>query len=141
MFELDPKFLYWSGIIAVLVFFITLAVVPWVLVRIPHDYFATRKRPALWKISHHPPAAQVAILILKNGIGALFFLLGMAMLLLPGPGVLMIMLGIALMNFPGKFQLERWVISRGPTLELINRFRVKRGRAPLILDVKNKHPE
>jgi len=133
MAEWDPVFLYWLGVFSLLTFFATLAIVPWVLLRIPSDYFAKRKRPALRNIIHNFSVVQLILFVAKNVIGVFFVLLGFAMLLLPGQGILMIMLGIALMNFPGKFRLERWLVSQGRTLELINRFRVKHGRIPLVL--------
>jgi Putative transmembrane protein (PGPGW) len=74
----------------------------------------------------------------KNLIGGVFVLAGIVMLVLPGQGVLTIMLGIALMNFPGKFQLERWIVSRGPTLWFINRLRRRRGRPALVLEGERK---
>ena len=133
MTEWDPAFLYWLGVFSVVTFFTTLAIVPWLLLRIPSDYFATRKRPALRSIIQNFSLIQLLLFVLKNVVGVFFVLLGFAMLILPGQGLLTIMLGIALMNFPGKFQLERWLISRGQTLAWINRFRHKRGREPLRL--------
>jgi hypothetical protein len=56
------------------------------------------------------------------------------MLVLPGQGLLTIILGITLMNFPGKYRLERWLVSRGSTLKLINYLRRRRGKPALVLD-------
>jgi hypothetical protein len=42
-----------------------------------------------------------------------------------------------LMNFPGKYRFERWLISRGPLLKIVNRFRQKHGREGFIRSSSN----
>ncbi|MBN2034224.1 MAG: hypothetical protein JW836_13190 [Deltaproteobacteria bacterium] len=128
----------WIAGASLVTFVAVLAIVPWVVVRIPADYFAGRRRPEKKKLRHHSPVTRLLLLIVKNLIGGVFVLAGIVMLVLPGQGVLTIMLGIALMNFPGKFQLERWIVSRGPTLYFINRLRRRRGRPALVLEGEPK---
>ena len=80
-------------------------------VRIPADYFRRDRRgPTAWRKRH--PALRLAVLILKNALGAVLVLGGVIMLFMPGQGLLTIFLGIVLMDFPGKFRLERYLISR-----------------------------
>jgi hypothetical protein len=128
----------WIAGASLLTFVATLAIFPWIVVRIPAEYFAGRKRPRKYKLHHHLPVTRLLLLIVKNLIGGVFVLAGIVMLVLPGQGVLTIMLGIALMDFPGKFQLERWIVSRGPTLWFINRLRRRRGRPALVLEGQPK---
>lgn len=105
----------------------------WIIVRIPEHYFIRERRP------HPPPEARLDPVIrflfvfLKNLLGALFVLAGVAMLVLPGQGILTILLGLSLMNFPGKYRLERWLVTRGATLRLANRLRRRHGRPPLVV--------
>ena len=127
-------FSLWIAGASLVTFVAVLAIVSWVVVRIPADYFAGPRRPDKNNIHRHPPVARLLLLIVKNIIGGVFVLAGFVMLVLPGQGVLTIMLGIALMNFPGKFQLERWIVTRRPTLWLINRLRRRRGRPALVLE-------
>ncbi len=124
----------WMAGVSLVTFLAALAVVPWVIVRIPADYFAGRRRPDRHSLRQTPTIAWVLLRIVKNVVGGVLVLIGIAMLVLPGQGVLTIILGIALMSFPGKFGLERWIVSRGPTLEVINRLRRSRGRPPLVLE-------
>ncbi|MFH1501656.1 MAG: PGPGW domain-containing protein [Candidatus Eisenbacteria bacterium] len=124
---------WWMAGASVVTFVAALAIAPWVVVRIPADYFAGRRRPETYR-ARQRPVVWAVVLLVKNAIGAVFVLAGMVMLVLPGQGVLTIMLGLALMNFPGKFRLERWIVSRGPTLRLINRLRSSRGRPDLVLE-------
>lgn len=125
--------LWWIASSSMVLFFAALVVVPWVILRIPEDYFANRNRPDHWSFARHHPVIRWTLLAVKNLVGVVFVVAGVAMLVLPGQGILTILIGVALLNFPGKFRLERWMVSQGPTLRLINRFRERRGRPALIL--------
>jgi hypothetical protein len=129
--------LYWIAGLSLIAFLAGLMIIPWLVIRIPADYFAGRRRSEKYKIRHDSLLAWL-LLIVKNIIGGMSVLLGIALLVLPGQGVLMIMIGIALMNFPGKFRLERWIVSRGSTLKVINRFRRSRGKPALILEGESR---
>jgi hypothetical protein len=67
----------------------------------------------------------------KNAVGVLFIVLGIAMLVLPGQGILTLLIGIMLTNFPGKYRLERRVVTSKPILRNINKLRVRAGHEPL----------
>lgn len=124
---------YLVGGISLAAFAVTLAIIPWLVLRIPEDYFAAERRRVIHQNRHWPPGLWLLLRILKNAAGAVFVAAGIVMLLTPGQGLLTIIVGLSLMNFPGKFRLERWLISRGSTLKIINRFRVRRGRPRLTL--------
>lgn len=125
---------YWIGGISLIAFAASLAVIPWLVLRIPEDYFATERRRVMHKNRHWPPGVWLLLRILKNAVGAVFVIAGLLMLITPGQGLLTILVGIGLMNFPGKFRLEQRLISLGPTLKIINRLRVRRGKPPLVMD-------
>lgn len=125
---------YWLAAISLVSFVATLAVIPWVIVRIPADYFAGRKRPAQRQLVPRSPMVWLMLLIGKNSLGALLVLAGIVMLVIPGQGLLTMIIGVLVMNFPGKFSFERWLVSRGPTITLINRIRQRYGRPPLVLE-------
>jgi hypothetical protein len=112
-----------SGIVGLLV-------VPWVVVRIPADYFTHRHRHRALPLSEHSLASWL-LLIGKNFLGILFLLAGVMMLILPGQGILTILIGITLMDFPGKYRLEQWIVERGPVLRSINWLRRRAQRPPL----------
>lgn len=122
--------------VSLVVFAGALAAVPWVVVRIPEDYFSGQRRPRMSKMHRDRPVAWLLLQIGKNLAGVAFVLSGIIMLVLPGQGILTILLGIALMNFPGKFRLERWLVTRGSTLRFINHLRRSRGRPELVLEDK-----
>ena len=130
--ETHQVLLGWLSVASVLTFIGTLVVIPWIIVRIPADYFSSpRHRPA----GGHFPSRIVQILLIaaKNLLGCFFIAAGLIMLMIPGQGLLTIILGLLLMNFPGKYRLEQWLIHRKRILPLINRLRRRAGREPLSL--------
>jgi len=104
-----------------------------ILVLLPADYFTERHRPRHTQLQRPLSILRGLVLVLKNLLGLTFLLAGIAMLVLPGQGLLTMSLGISMMNFPGKFRLERWLITRGPTLHITNRLRRRCSRKPLVL--------
>lgn len=116
--------LYWLGIISLFMFVFSLLLLPWLINKIPVDYF-----------NHQQHRQPVNLLkpsnMLRNLIGLVVLLAGLAMLVLPGQGVLCILLGLMIMNFPGKYALEHWVITRKGVLESLNWIRAKGGQPPL----------
>lgn len=122
----------WLTLASAAVFIGTLVLVPWLIARIPPDYFAhDRRLKAPW--AGKQPLLRLLLLTGKNLLGALVVIAGMMMLVLPGQGLLTIFLGALLLDFPGKYRLERWVVSRGPVLRTVNRLRRRAGRKPLEL--------
>jgi len=117
------------GLLSIAFFIATLIAIPIVLVRLPTDYF-DMNRPRRWLHDYHP-AVRVTAYALKNLIGLVFLLAGIAMLVLPGQGVLTLLIGISLMDFPGKRRLERRIIGQPTVLRAINGIREKFGKQPL----------
>lgn len=125
-----------TGLITLLVMFSvitfigTLIVVPWLVIRIPEDYFSHNKRERTLFAEHHP-IIRISLLTLKNTLGYTVVLFGIALLILPGQGILTILAGLVLIDFPGKYKFERWLVSRRRVLNSINWLRVRAGRKPL----------
>lgn len=101
--------------------------VPWVVTRLPEDYF----------ISHHDfsaqlrPSVRIAYRLGKNALGVLLAIAGIAMLVFPGPGLLTLFVAVSLLDFPGKRRLVRRIASVPPVLRGINRLRRRMSRPPL----------
>ncbi len=125
---MEPHFSHevlWSLFVLSIVGFIgSLIVIPFILVRLPPQYFDVRY-PRTWMKEHHP------VLRLKNVVGVVFFLAGVAMLFLPGQGLLTMLIGLSLVDFPGKRRLESKLVGRPTVLKTINALRHKFGRPPL----------
>jgi hypothetical protein len=129
--SLSPNLLLILGIVSVVFFVASLIAIPVILVRLPTDYFDERSSRAWLKNRH--PFVRTAAYVLKNVVGVIFLLAGVAMLVLPGQGVLTILLGISLTDFPGKRKLERRLMGQPTVLRTINKIRERFGRPPLIV--------
>ena len=120
------------GIVSVVSFLATLVIIPWILLRIPADYFSKPRRVSLVSSDSHP-SLKIVVFIAKNLIGITVALLGIAMLVLPGQGLLTILIGVVLIDFPGKYRFQRWLISREPVLRSANWLREKGDKKPLVV--------
>ena len=109
---------------------LALALLPVLVVRMPVDYFAAERAPVRARRS----AGGWIAAVLKNLLGALFVLAGLAMLVLPGQGLLTILIGLMLLDFPAKRRIERRIVARPAILAMLNRMRARRGRDPLRVD-------
>lgn len=109
----------------------SLIAIPLILVRLPADYFDTRI-PRHWMRNHHP-LLRLLGLVVKNIVGAVFFLAGFAMLFLPGQGLLTMLIGVSLMDFPRKRELEAKMVGQPTLLGVINTMRQKFHKPPLTL--------
>jgi hypothetical protein len=70
-------------------------------------------------------------MVLKNALGVLFLLSGLAMLILPGQGLLTLFIGLVLVDFPRKRILVRRILGYRRILRVINRLRAKFGKPEL----------
>jgi Putative transmembrane protein (PGPGW) len=123
--------LMWLGILSVVMFLSTLLAVPFIVSRIPTDYFIRAHRPP-----RYTPISPFHLLwtIFKNVVGIILFAAGIAMLVLPGQGVLTMLLGVMLMNFPGKYELERQIIQQPTILKALNWMRRRTHRPDLLVE-------
>jgi len=109
----------------------TVLALPWVLLRLPRDYFTHDQRSPLHTTSPRYSMAGLALGAVRNTLGLLLVVLGLIMLVTPGQGLLTLMAGLMLMNFPGKYHLER-ALARSPgVLRGINWVRRRAGAPPM----------
>ena len=114
-------------------FSISLLSLPWLVAKIPEDYFlpCERKRVLL---KNEFFGTWIIIFILKNLIGLLLLICGLLMLVLPGQGVLTIIAGLVMTDYPGKYKLERRIVSNKTVLEKLNWLRTKANQPKLRID-------
>jgi hypothetical protein len=117
-----------------LTFSINLAIVSFVLVKLPADYF--KKDNARAFLSERTPVIRYLGLIGKNLLGVLLVALGIILSVpgVPGQGLLTILLGIMLLDFPGRRNLEYKLVSRPSVFKAINKLRHRFGKPNLMLD-------
>ena len=123
--------LEWLGVSSLALLLLTLVVMPIVIIRLPEDYFIRDRRESVRETTRSPLWAGVVLI--KNVIGILLVLSGLAMLLLPGQGLLTILFGVALTNFPGKYRLERRIVNSPAVRGALDKVRLAAGRPPLRL--------
>ncbi|MGB0598268.1 MAG: PGPGW domain-containing protein [Rubripirellula sp.] len=126
---LTEPVLWWSLVLSATVFVGTLLAVPWIVARLPEEYFDHQRRNSA-KSSINHRLLYHCFLILKNAAGVVFLVAGVAMLVLPGQGLLTIVIGLSLINFPGKYRLERYLASKTWILRSLNWIRRRRGKPP-----------
>lgn len=127
-----PAFLWGLGVFSLVTFLLSLILVPWLIIRLPEDYFATSRRGHMAFNDLHP-LLHGLLLVLKNVLGVILLLFGIAMLVLPGQGLLTMVIGLALMDFPGKYELEQKLVRKPPVRDSLNWIRRKAGRVPFDL--------
>ncbi len=128
--EANQALLWWLGAGSFVMFIGSLLALPWVIGRLPADYFAHERRPpSLW--ADRPAASRLALRLGKNVLGVMLLLAGAAMLVAPGQGLLTILVGFVLIDFPGKYRLERRVASVRRVRRGLDWMRRRRGKAPL----------
>jgi len=118
----------------VVTFSINLAIVSFVLVKIPADYFK-KDNPHTFLLERHPVIRYLA-LFGKNLLGVLLVALGIVLSVpgVPGQGLLTILLGIMLLDFPGRRSLEYRLVSRPSIFKTINKLRHRFGKPDLVIE-------
>ena len=100
--------------------------IPWLVVRMPVDYFNTPSRP----LHYRGPLAWL-MWLLRNAFALVLLAAGILMLVLPGQGILTILIALMVSTFPGKYRLERAIMRRPGVLRSTNWIRRRYGRPPL----------
>jgi len=108
------------------------AAIIFVMIKLPADYFSPHYSPASAK--NQAFLVRWGAVVLKNFIGLLLILAGIAMIFGPGPGLLTILLGLIMMDIPGKRPLEANIIKRPAVLSAVNNLRARYSKPPLITD-------
>ena len=121
--------LLWASGLSLLALIATIVGVPWVVTRLPKDYFVRSDR-VVWRASFDAPLLSLITSMLKNLLGLLLVVLGLIMLVTPGQGIVTLLIGLLLMNFPGKYHLERWLVLRPGVLKGLNWLRRRQGQLP-----------
>ena len=135
MFEslsFDSDLLIVFGLVSVATFVLSLILVPVIIVRIPENYFTSKKSTTRWDEMN--PVVRGILTILKNLLGLILLVMGVLMLVLPGQGLLTILFGIALIDFPGKHKLVQRLVSYPKVLNSLNWIRKKANKKPLLIE-------
>ena len=127
----SPGVLHKLAIVSAVVFVGSLIAIPFMLVRLPVDYFDIRI-PRPWMRGRNPILRTIGRVV-KNVVGVLFLVAGLSMLVLPGQGLLTILIGISLMDFPGKRRLEARIVGQPLVFGAVNSLRARFGKPEFVL--------
>ncbi len=119
--------LKWLTIISAITFIVSLFVIPFIISRLPHDFFS-KIRQGHTSQNNNSKLYNLILFLLRNIFGFTFLLAGIIMLFMPGQGILTIVLGISLMVFPGKRRLVNLLIEQKSVQHSLNWIRRKTGK-------------
>ncbi len=124
--EQNEAVVVWSVAISAATFVGSLVAVPIVVIRMPSDYFLRNSRAemprTLWQLVRRA---------LKNLLGGVLLVMGLAMLVLPGQGLLTMLLGISLIDFPGKRSLQLRLLRFRGVRRSVDWMRLRSRKPPL----------
>ena len=111
------------GVFSVGMLLAGLIAVPIVVRRLPTDHFVTERTqrltsPVLW--------------LLRQILGWLLIVAGIAMLVLPGQGILTMLLGLSLVDFPMREAAERMVLRSRKVQATMQWMRLRGNKPPLV---------
>ncbi len=118
-----------SSALSIAMVVMSVLALPWLIARLPAEYFARVSRPDLREtdLRAHPVRR-----ILKNLLGGVLAIAGFAMLFLPGQGLVTLLVSLTLLEFPGKARLERRLIENESVFSALNWIRRKVNKEPFI---------
>ncbi len=127
---LRPEVLAALGLFSAAFLALGVLAIPALAVRIPRDYFAGPAPPPS-RFRARNPVISLVLDGVRNLVGGVLVLAGIAMLFLPGQGLLTILIGLMVAQFPGKRRCEMAVLRAPGVLRGLNWLRQRAGRLPL----------
>jgi archaellum biogenesis protein FlaJ (TadC family) len=116
---------------SVLVFILSLASLPWLVAKIPKDYFLYRKRKKTLPLTTGAFVRYLSLRLARNLLGLILLAGGFLMLFIPGQGVLTIVMGLILMDYPGKYSVEKAIIGYPAVFKGLNWLIARAHKPPL----------
>jgi hypothetical protein len=110
------------GVASAAMFVGSILAIPWLVRRLPQDYFVRPQR-----------RRSLGVTILRNVFAVVLIALGIAMLVLPGQGIITVLVGLTFLDLPIKKRALRWLLQRKKIQEGVQRLRAKKGKPPLVI--------
>jgi hypothetical protein len=132
MFLSHTEILVAIGVFSALAFAGTLAAIPVLLVRLPHDYFM-RDHGLSSKEKGRHRGVRLLLRVVRNLAGVVLLAAGLAMLVLPGQGLLTVFISLTLLDFPGKRGMEVSLLRRPGVKKAVDSLRARWGHPPIEL--------
>ncbi len=132
LFEGSRELFIAAGAVSLVTFAGTLILLPFLLIRIPEDYFIGPRHAG----AEAGRVERILFHTIKNLLGVVFLAMGFIMLFIPGQGLLTIMAGLWMLDIPGKRRMEIRLIRIHSVYKGIDLIRKKAGRPSLLLPEK-----
>ena len=132
--------LQWLGAVSVMMFLVSVLLVPWIILRLDPDFFLYYCGKQQRSAPRHP-AIRMILFVLRNIVGILLVAAGGAMLVLPGQGILTLLTGVLLMEFPGKHLLLARAVSNTKIQKGLNWVRNKGGKSLFVFPAGRQDKE
>ena len=129
--SLIQPFLHLLAICSLLIFVLSIALIPWLVGRLRPDYFLFEASNTSSGNNSFSPVA-LAKMVLRNFAGLVLLCAGILMLFLPGQGLITIIISLALLDFPAKHRLIQKLVSPDSVRKSLNWIREKSGK-PLFI--------
>ncbi|HAZ78783.1 MAG TPA: hypothetical protein DCX08_02510 [Porticoccaceae bacterium] len=126
----NQQLLIQLGGLSALIFVLSLLALPWLVAKIPEDYFVQKTRQSSLSRKRLSVFWLMTFLI-KNLLGIILLGSGFLMLFLPGQGILTMFAGLLMIDYPGKYLLERKIVLHHTILPKLNWLRKKANQPPL----------
>jgi len=130
--ETHNELIIWVSSISFALFVGTLISIPFIIVKLPSDYFIKDKNLAR-RFCQNKPLLGVIIIGFKNIFGLIFLLMGFIMLFIPGQGILTMLIGYSMLDFLNKRKLIYKIARRPSIYNFINKTRKKYDKEPIRL--------
>lgn len=133
MTDANEHWILWLSLLSAGSFVLSLAALPWLVARLPADYFLSDQKIATpWQ--HHHPILRAAAVIARNLLAIVLLAGGVIMLFVPGQGLLTMAVGLLLLDYPGKFALEKKIVAIPSVRKGLNWLRRKKNAPPLRIE-------
>ena len=117
------QIIQWAGIVSVFLFFLSLFLLKYVILRLPEDYFITAS-----SISKNPQ--KIIVRVAKNAVGFLLTICGIILLFTPGQGMITILIGLCLIDLAIVNQFKKKIINNSQVQKALNWIRTKKSVKP-----------
>ena len=121
------QIIQWAGIVSVFLFFLSLFLLRYVILRLPEDYFITASSIS----KSHPKSPQkIIVRVAKNAVGVLLTICGIILLFTPGQGMITILIGLCLIDLAIVNQFKKKIINNSQVQKALNWIRTKKSVKP-----------
>lgn len=125
----NQDILIYLGIGSFIFFIIMILITPWLVGKIPYDYFVNDK----YSMKSASKITKFIVNPIRNIFGFILLILGFIMLFTPGQGIITILLAVLVMRFPYKRELEQKIIANKNILKALNWLRDKNNKPHIIV--------